>query len=454
MRFWSFATLGLSVLSVSATVSAYSHSSPTIFLTSPALNVVANGKGCTLSDSLWQTMCVSAVVNDSVVECDKDSKGLQDVMTSTSNKVGWMAVFLVTHVVLFVRGFGRAMGNSPMIVIWPNSDGSITLSQRYSHGHSTPTVDPNPPRVAQLSQPYTTTSGSTPQLAFTIPFSQNDTKPFVIWAYSSKNPGSSSTDARFNEHDDKGEWQFDLSRPLNSSSTAAGALPSFPPQPLYSYQRLIIAHAIFCILGFLLFLPAGSLIARYLRVFNPVWFKLHWIMQFAIAAPTIVIGVSLGIAAVQEAGALHFGDSHRKYGIGILVLYLAQCALGAFIHFVKNKNRTRRPPQNYLHGLVGLITIGVAMYQVYNGLHSEWQNTTGRGPLSTTIIVIFWLWSIGLFLAYMAGLSLLPRHFRQERASRPRPLRHAFDEDEGYIQMGSQPKLPLNDPQGSYQAIR
>ena len=47
---------------------------------------------------------------------------------------------------------------------------------------------------------------------------------------------------------------------------------------------MIIAHAIFCVVGFLFFLPAGALFARYLRTFvpGPIWFKTHAIFQFFI----------------------------------------------------------------------------------------------------------------------------------------------------------------------------
>lgn len=94
---------------------------------------------------------------------------------------------------------------------------------------------------------------------------------------------------------------------------------------------MIIAHAIFCTLGFLLFLPAGALLARYLRTFipGPIWFRGHAILQFFIgkprhflnplakrlcisaAAPTIFIGIMLGVGAVASAHAAHLDDDHK-----------------------------------------------------------------------------------------------------------------------------------------------
>jgi hypothetical protein len=58
---------------------------------------------------------------------------------------GWLIVFFA-H-----RGFGNTMANSPMVIMWPNSDGTITLSQRLASSEVMPTVVSSPPRVATLS---------------------------------------------------------------------------------------------------------------------------------------------------------------------------------------------------------------------------------------------------------------------------------------------------------------
>lgn len=51
------------------------------------------------------------------------------------------------------------MVNTPMVIMWANSDGSITLSQRLAVQHVMPTVDDNPPRLASLQQYLTSVSG-------------------------------------------------------------------------------------------------------------------------------------------------------------------------------------------------------------------------------------------------------------------------------------------------------
>jgi hypothetical protein len=40
------------------------------------------------------------------------------------------------------------MANTPMVIMWPNADGTITLSQRRTPAEVMPVVDSNPPRVA------------------------------------------------------------------------------------------------------------------------------------------------------------------------------------------------------------------------------------------------------------------------------------------------------------------
>jgi hypothetical protein len=47
------------------------------------------------------------------------------------------------------------MADSPMVIMWANADGTVTLSQRTAPREVMPTVDPNPPRVATLSHALT-----------------------------------------------------------------------------------------------------------------------------------------------------------------------------------------------------------------------------------------------------------------------------------------------------------
>lgn len=59
------------------------------------------------------------------------------------------------------------MANSQMVIMWPNSDSSITLSQREASAEVMPTVVSNPPRVASLSTALSTVSLRVPEIAST-----------------------------------------------------------------------------------------------------------------------------------------------------------------------------------------------------------------------------------------------------------------------------------------------
>ena len=76
------------------------------------------------------------------------------------------------------------------------------------------------------------------------------------------------------------------------------------------------------------------------------------------------------------------------------MLYIVQCLLGAFIHYVKKKDRVRRPPQNYFHAIFGLLIIALALFQVHSGYDDEWPSTTGRDQLSPGVNVFFWVWAV------------------------------------------------------------
>ena len=52
--------------------------------------------------------------------------------------------------------------------------------------------------------------------------------------------------------------------------------------PLQPFEQYIVAHAVFCSIGFGLLLPIGAVVARLLRTFDALWFKLHWIIQWLV----------------------------------------------------------------------------------------------------------------------------------------------------------------------------
>jgi len=305
-----------------------------------------------------------------------------------------------------------------MVIMWENADGSLTISQRQAPAEVMPTVVASPPRIATLDAAQSDLTSSSPTYAFTIDTDGTSTKQNLIWAFGTTNPESSAVDAMLLQHADSGPIILDVSTPIDAST---GGVPTASPAvepPLLPYQKLIVAHAIVFAFAFMLLLPTGALFARYLRTSTVYWFKGHWLIQFYFTAPVILTGFILAIVAVQQHGSGHFNDRHKQVGLVLVILYCAQCTLGAIVHFVKNPNRTARPPQNYLHAIVGLTIIGLALYQVHLGFETEWPLLTGRGPVARGVKVVWIIWTILLPVLYVAGLAFLRRQFRQEAEAR------------------------------------
>ncbi|KAF9267010.1 CBD9-like protein [Marasmius fiardii PR-910] len=343
-------------------------------------------------------MCISATLKGSEVEY---------VLSSEQGTPGYMAM-----------GFGQSMQNSPMVIMWANKDGSVTLSQRQSSSYAPPQVVANPPRAASLSTNGSSVTGSDIKYAFTVPHDGQTTQT-LIWAFSSTNPGSSDPSASIVKHTGQGVTALDLSKTLTagSNSTSGANTSAAPNIPFVPYQKIIVAHAFICGAAFLFFLPGGAMSARLLRTFSNSWFKLHWIHQWVLAGITIVVGVILGIASVAEAQATHLDSTHKIWGIVIFILYLLQCSLGGIVHFFKPANPwpKSRPIQNYFHAVFGLLIIGLGFWQVRTGYKYEWPVATGRGDLPAMVDTM-WLGSVISFpVIYGGGLYFLRKQYRQEK---------------------------------------
>ncbi|QRV93576.1 cytochrome b561 domain-containing protein [Ceratobasidium sp. AG-Ba] len=323
------------------------------------------------------------------------------------------------------------MAGSPMMILWPNSDGTVTLSQRSASGENEPKVVSNPPRKATVQTGLSTLTGSAVALSFSVPIEQSSGKSSedIIYGLSLHRP-SSNVGASLQIHNFKGNFKLDLtetvadlpSSVIDGTGSSSNILPlptgnsgnqSFSP-PLSSWEKMIVAHGVMSSIGFCLFLPIGVLQARFLRIWWPKWFKAHWIIQFVLAGSTIVVGFALGVAAVNESGASHFSDKHMSIGLVLFLLYVGQALYGYVIHKVKKANRTRRPIQNYGHAVVGLGLITLALYQVWLGFGDEWSDITGRDKPSRGLYTFWIVWIAVLGGAYLLGLALLPKQYRAE----------------------------------------
>lgn len=370
-------------------------------------------------------MCVTAIVHS-------NSTTTYDLTVSNS-QVGWMSI-----------GFGSTMINAPMVILWrDSSNGNTIISQRSASSYDGLTIVTSPPRVASAVNSRASFNSTAQTLSFSIP-SNSDIRQTIIYAWSSTAPSSNSPDASIVEHDDKGTMSLNLVNQLPSfydevgsnstttiptsggstsdsgSNTNSGSNSGSSNNiaiPLTPSQKVLAAHGIILTIAFLIILPLGALQARLFRTIIPgkIWFGLHWILQWPVAALLMIIGLILGVV---ETHKLKLPDSnHKTVGVILTALYVIQCVYGGIIHFVKPARPNGRPPQNYGHAILGILVIGLSFKQVHNGLDDEWPRI--GGPAIPQSIWTWWkVWIITIPLLYLFGLVLLPRQYRLERDQR------------------------------------
>ena len=118
--------------------------------------------------------------------------------------------------------------------------------------------------------------------------SDGSTGANLIWAFGTTNPNSNAADATLEQHIESAATTLDLSQPISSGNGTAdpasdpNASSGASSQPLLPFQKMIVAHALLCTIGFLILLPAGALLARYARTFTSGWFQGHWVFQFGL----------------------------------------------------------------------------------------------------------------------------------------------------------------------------
>nr|XP_018262482.1 uncharacterized protein I303_05499 [Kwoniella dejecticola CBS 10117]OBR84640.1 hypothetical protein I303_05499 [Kwoniella dejecticola CBS 10117] len=335
------------------------------------------------------------------------------------SQFGWIAI-----------GFGNSMINSPMVIAWPNSDGSITLSQRKANNHVTPAVDSNPPRKASLLTSSSFSNSSSTSITFTIPSSSNTNSTNLIWAYGNKNPGTSNSGtSNLAQHLASGNTQIALlatELPTSTSSGAGGTTSATGNGPNSGNlstgvsKNILVAHVVCGALATMLILPIGILIPRIARGFTMKrwWFPAHGAMNGLIAFALIV--TAFGIARANFSGG--FTSTHRKLGLTLFILAIFQVILGILTHWWQPKHKFQtssgRGPVNFLHMILGVTIVGVGFGTVWWGIDEEWERWSGTGAPNVGWKV-GWGLVVGITaLAYLGGLYLLPRQLKMEKERR------------------------------------
>lgn len=297
-----------------------------------------------------------------------------------------------------------------MIIVWPNSDQTFTISQRRSPSYAPPTIDANAGFTATLMPTLSFTNTSNTVISFSVPLSAvtlDSGRQALIWAYGSTNPNTAAASGSIMQHRASGTAFVDLSSNESSTSgtpatsTGSISIPTFGPSSTgtsnaqavgrTSYQNALIVHAILGSLFAMLFLPLGVLIARFTRsthVDRPHkwWFPLHAAWQGVISLAIGVAAIALGYQLESKRGGGEVKSTHRTMGLVVLILLLVQSVLGVVTHWRRQILRMRsskRSPVNYLHIFLGVGLLAISWAQVWTGLDYEWPIWSGYGRAGT-----------------------------------------------------------------------
>jgi hypothetical protein len=189
-----------------------------------------------------------------------------------------------------------------------------------------------------------------------------------------------------------------------AATASSGASP-----PWSKYDSLIAAHAALATSAFLIMAPAAILLARFGRHLSS-WLRAHRAIN-GFMALIAVVGIALGIAAVNNVDDKHFASTHQQVGLVLLVLLGIQISLGILAHHLFNPDRVRRPIQNIAHLLLGILLVALGFFNIVAGI--SWWHVAGSRSTPTAVKAIIYVLMAAIVCAYLAGLVLLVRDRRR-----------------------------------------
>ncbi|KAH6918954.1 hypothetical protein BKA70DRAFT_35259 [Coprinopsis sp. MPI-PUGE-AT-0042] len=365
------------------------------------------------------TFCVNATIENDIMTYQLTN------LVEPEDQIGWMAI-----------GYGTTMLNSDMIILWKNDDGSQTVSQRKAVWYMEPLVLKMPKRIAEPVQPKLTAwhPEKSTTYAFQIPVNKTrlarSSKEDLIFAYSPVRPESDSPHAMMARHKEAGYITLEFSEEEKeekhetpAASHPADKVPSSSHKEgghkdSSTHTTVVLLHAFFLSFAFLGLLPTGVITARWARTFTPVWFKVHWIVNYPLAMPLVLLGWVLGPIAVNQHRSGHFNDKHKIWGTIIVSVYLVQVLLGRHIHQWRLAQalplKRVHPPLNIVHAVVGCLTLVFAFLQVRSGLE-KLTYVPGYYDSANWGIKLWNFWVVAVPFIYVVGLYLIPKQFAQDR---------------------------------------
>ncbi|XVE73714.1 hypothetical protein DITRI_Ditri11bG0140800 [Diplodiscus trichospermus] len=304
-------------------------------------------------------MVCSPIWNTFVLRYYQRADNVITIILSAVYTTGWVGIG-------FSRN-GMMLGSSAMVG-WFNRKGHAKIKQYYLQGAHVSQVIPDKGELPLNNiPPVVALHGPMIYLAFQAKFEHRLGRQPIILAFGSRYP----THSHLTKHDDKTAVWFDFSQAsfLNIDTTQKKN------------------HGVLGIMGWGLILPAGAIVARYLKHKDPLWYYLHAGIQF--------VGFILGLAAVLLGIQLYRNinaDIPAHRGIGIFVLVLSILQIMAF--FLRaNKDSKYRRYWNWYHHWFGRMALFFGALNVILGIQlagagDEWKIGYGFLLAITLVAVI------------------------------------------------------------------
>ncbi|CAG8460067.1 3013_t:CDS:2 [Paraglomus occultum] len=294
------------------------------------------------------------------VDITTDSENISFSVEASAD-VGWVGV-----------GIGDSMVGAYLMIVWPNSDGSVTISQRKATTHDLPN-----PTNQQADLSLSSSSGIQGNkfvATFTRPLHVQgstvsaSTKNFIYAVSDQKVPESRYDTSTLQQHLYRGYIT------------------------LGNNTKLMTAHGIIMFLAWAVIAPTAVFIARFGRQKLPKsWFHLHWSMQTFLTIPLVIIAFVL--AYIGRNKKFDSGVAHQLFGVIIIIALGIQWSIGIIHHKLFDPKRKYIPWWTKLHWWWGRIVITAALVNIPLGLH-RYSSLFSKLPL-------------GLFIAYYVYIAMV-----------------------------------------------
>jgi hypothetical protein len=131
----------------------------------------------------------------------------------------------------------------------------------------------------------------------------------------------------------------------------------------------------------------------------------------------------MGAVATADEGIQFSGegaDLHHQLGLAIFIIVLLQAFLGAVAHYFKSRSSIsidfakakKKSPLQLAHIILGVTTVGLLYWLIWNGLQIEWVGMSTSGSATPqSVQIIFWLFVLFPLTKYSltVGNTLLSR---------------------------------------------